>query len=84
MLKYRISAKFPIFPFPIPMFSGMTELYCITGIMEKYCKKEQSKAKNEYSIIIKIKALEIPTFCVIVITSTLLVERQCFGSVQCI
>lgn len=33
--------------------------------MEKYCKKTSPRQKNEYSIIIKINTLEIPTFCVI-------------------
>lgn len=46
MLKYRISVKFSVFPFPIPMLSGMMEPYCTTAIMEKYHKKEPSK-KNK-------------------------------------
>lgn len=33
--------------------------------MENYCKKNNPRQKNEYSIIIKINTLEIPTFCVI-------------------
>lgn len=55
--------------------------------MEKNRKKEQSKAKNKYSIIIKINALEIPTFCVIVIQAHYLLKDnvlEAYNVYECI